>query len=389
MTVQNGFGAEAGEDIPKRPGWLDDEPEIIAILGTFLDKLDRKPIADRARIPSVGISKTIAPALHRHDESADRTWEFLRSLDGLVFEVRPSRKRQPYDAEYVGASLRFLAESERICRDWLARPRLKRYPDEWVKAVEAHADAFADSGASLHARPIRVTGKSANEVVQGFAEIGAFQGGRFTLRQLSARAFWGHSKVLDTREDLVQQLYPEIEVAPRPILLHVYLPESIEGVLFIENQDTYVQALSGRPTEVARLALVYGAGFKSSAARIKTNEGVVVHYQGDSARTLQADFEAWWFDQGPSGWSAWFWGDLDFSGLGILKALRQRFGNVQAWRPGYTAMLRLLCEGRGHSADTADKAEQVDPGFTGCPFADEELLPAIRKIGRFVDQEAV
>ena len=195
--------------------------------------------------------------------------------------------------------------------------------------------------------------------------------------------------MLDTREDLLQQLYPEIEFAPRPILLHVYLPESFNGVLFIENQDTYIQALAGRPAEVKGLALVYGAGFKSSAARIRTREGAVVHYQGGSFGSLQANFEGWWFDHSPSGWPVWFWGDLDFSGMGILKALRQRFSDAQAWQPGYAPMVDLLRDGRGHSADLADKAEQVDPGSTGCLYADEELLAAVREIRRFVDQEAV
>jgi len=389
MNGKSGSRSEVGEEMPKRPEWLDDELEIVAILGAFLDKLDQKPLADRERMPSIAISKTIAPALHRHDESADRTWELMRSLEGIVFEVRMSRKRQPYDAGYVGASLRFLEESEAICREWLARPRQKRYQEAWLSAVETHADAFADAGVSLRGRPVRVTGKSADEVVQGFTQIGSFQNGKFTLRQLSARAFWGHSKVLDTREDLLQQLYPEIEFAPRPVLLHVCLPESFNGVLFIENQDTYIQALAGRPAEVDGLALVYGAGFKSSAGRIRTREGAILHYQGGSTGSRQADFEAWWFDQRSPEWPTWFWGDLDFSGMEILKALRQRFGDVQAWQPGYAPMMRLLREGRGHSPDTADKAEQVDPGSTGCPYADEELLPAMWEIGRFVDQEAV
>ena len=52
---------------------------------------------------------------------------------------------------------------------------------------------------------------------------------------------------------MLQQLFPEIEFAPRPVLLHIYLPESFNGVLFIENQDTYIQALAGRPAEVEGL----------------------------------------------------------------------------------------------------------------------------------------
>ena len=384
-----GLGAETSEDLPKRPEWLGDEPEIVAILGAFLDKLDQKPLAERARIPSIAVSKTIAPALHRHDEPADRTWQLLRSLEGVVFEVRLSRKRQPYDAEYVGASLRFLEESEAICRDWLARPRLKRYQEEWVRAVDASADAFADGGVSLRQRAVRVTGKSAEEVVQGFARIGAFQNGKFTLRQLSARVFWGQSKLLDTREDLLQQLYPDLEFAPRPILLHVYLPESFNGVLFIENQDTYVQALAGTPKAVGGLALVYVAGFKSTAGRIRTDEGAIAHYRGGSDLGRQKDFEMWWFNQSQPGWPAWYWGDMDFSGMGILKALRERFGDVQAWQPGYAPMVQLVREDKGHSAVMAHKAEQVDPGSTGCPYADEVLLPAMREMQRFVDQEGV
>lgn len=389
MIGKNGLGTSAGEDMPKRPEWLDDEPEIVAILGAFLDKLDLKPLADRARIPSIPISKTIAPGLHRHDESADRTWVLARSLAGIIFEVRPNPKRKPYDPEYVGASLRFQEGAEAICRDWLARPRRKRYQEEWGVAVEAHADAFADGGVSLRERPVRVTGKSAAEVVQGFAQIGSFQSAKLTLRQLSARVFWGHSKVLDTREDLLQKLYPEIDLAPRPVLLHIFLPQSVSGVLFIENQDTYVRALAGMPKEVQGLALVYGAGFKSSAARIRSRDGAVMHYEGGSERTHQANFEEWWFEQRSLGWPVWFWGDLDFAGMAILKALRQRFGDVGAWRPGYAPMVHMLRDGRGHTADLADKAEQIDPGDTGCSYADAELLPMVRKVGRFIDQEAI
>ncbi len=43
--------------------------------------------------------------------------------------------------------------------------------------------------------------------------------------------------------------------------------------------------------------------------------------------------------------------------------------------------------GRGHYPNMADKTEQKDPGLTGCTYADEKLLPAIRASGRFVDQE--
>jgi hypothetical protein len=44
---------------------------------------------------------------------------------------------------------------------------------------------------------------------------------------------------------------------------------------------------------------------------------------------------------------------------------------------------------RGHPAEDAGKQEQLDPGETGCRYADERLLPALRVAERFIDQEAV
>jgi hypothetical protein len=82
-----------------------------------------------------------------------------------------------------------------------------------------------------------------------------------------------------------------------------------------------------------------------------------------------------------------FWGDLDYSGMAILRDLKAIFPNLEAWQPGYARMLARLNAGAGHLPDEAGKAGQLDPGDTGCPYADQELLPAIRKSGRFVDQE--
>lgn len=389
MSAVDAPDGAAQQDIPRRPEWLNDEPGVITLLGAFLDRLDRRPVSERTRIPSIAITRKTLPALHRNDEAAARTWALLRTLEGQVFEIRPNRKRQPYDPEYLGASLRFLEASEAICRAWLDRPWQPRYHAAWAAAVDAHADAFADRGAALAARPARVAGKNPSEVVAAFAQIGALSSAALTVRQLSARVFWGHSKILDTREDVLERLFPRLVLAPRPILVQVCLPRSCQGVVFIENLDTYVQALAGRPADAVGLGLVYSAGFRGSAERIRRCDGVSLHYHGNSDGQVQARFEAWWFDQHRADWPVWFWGDLDFSGMAILKALRQRFGDVQAWQPGYVPMMQLLREGGGHSPDTADKVEQPDPGATGCRYADQQLLPALRECARFIDQEAV
>jgi len=389
MAKKFTYSEKSGEAVPERPEWLADEPDVVAILHTFLDMLDKIPINERARMPLIRLNKKITPRLYRHNESADRTWALLRDLEGWIFEVRTDRKRAPYDPEYVGASLRLLDNGEAISRAWLSRPHQTRYQDDWNLALVAYADDFSDHGASLRGRLVKVSGKSAHQVVGAFAQIARYTNSNLTLRQLSARCFWGHSKVLDSREDLIRKLYPNLQIAPRPVLVHVHLPETYDGVLFIENQDTYVQALSGRPESVKGLVLVYGAGFRGSAERVRAHDGVSLHYHGSGEGISLKRFEAWWFGTQAPAWPVWFWGDLDYSGMAILKALRLRFGDVQAWPAGYAPLVQLLYDGDGHSPDTADKVEQIDPGVTGCAYADQELLPAIRQFGRFVDQEIV
>ncbi len=376
-----------GDSLAPRPPWLDEEPEVLALLNGFLDLLDRKPWSERKQAPTARLSRKSMPRLYRHDEAADRSWALLRGLDGLLYEIRPNRRRGPYDPEYAGASLRWLCQGEPICRAWLSRPEQSAYGQQWSAALAFHAKAFADAGESLRARPVRVAGRSADEVVEAFVRLGDFSSANATLRQLSARCFWGHSKLLDSRAELLACLHPNLRIAPRPVLVQVRLAQACNGVLFIENQDSYVQALAGVPESVNGLILVYAAGFKGGAERIRTVDGVSLHYHGDCRSSLKIEFEHWWQGRKETDWPLRFWGDLDYAGMGILKLLRQRFGDVRAWKPGYEPLLNMLTGGAGHAPQAADKAEQQDPGETGCEYADTRLLPAMRREGRFLDQE--
>ena len=137
------------------------------------------------------------------------------------------------------------------------------------------------------------------------------------------------------------------------------------------------------------LAVVYVSGFLISARRIRQEAGVSLHYFSKSNRDEVQSFEHWWFENDTQPRDLYFWGDLDFSGMSILKALRQRFGEVKAWRAGYEPMVKQVEAGCGHEARSAGKEEQLDPGQTGCVYADEVLLPALRNTGMFVDQESV
>ena len=94
---------------------------------------------------------------------------------------------------------------------------------------------------------------------------------------------------------------------------------------------------------------------------------------------------AWLF--GRSELPVYFFGDLDFSGMQILTSLREVFAQAHAWKPGYGELISVLSSGGGHSPEMASKERQIDPGSTGCDFADGLLLPSMRQHGRFVDQE--
>ncbi len=372
----------------EKPRWLEDEPEIIGLLNKFLDKLDKKPIEEWKEVPELRLTASLCPNFFKQNEAADRSWIFLKELDPLgCLLIITKPKRMPFDPEYKDARLLFNLDFEETLRQWLQRPRKISLLREWQLSLLQCVDQFPGDITQLQARPVVVDGRSTAEIIEAFTAIAKYQQQGLTLTQLSARCFWGQAKFLDGREPLVMALYPDLQLTPRPIIINVYLPAQIDAVLLIENQDSYCSAINGRPETTANMALVYCAGFRGSAQRIRRAEGVSFHYQGECAR--QREFEAWWFSETWSGPTLHFWGDLDYSGMAILKALRQRFDLIEAWQPGYEPMLQQLHERNGHTALQCNKEEQVDPQLTGCNYADNSLLPALRAAELFVDQETV
>lgn len=364
----------------ERPAWLQDEAELQALLHAVLDRFDQQPGSARQLSIFLPAEKHL-PSLARNDAAADQRWALVESLARAgVLQIREAR-RGAYDAPWHGARLAFALDCEDTLRRWLDRAPTARAMEAWRRAVATHAQAFPGTCDLLLQRRIAIAGRKPEEVLAALARLGALSGPA-TLRQLSAFAFWGDSKVLDERGDLIGALFPQIELVERAIVVAVHLPPAPRGILFIENQDTYTAATRGAPTAVQDLALVYASGFRSSALRIRMRAGALLHYAG--AADGRTDFERWWFDAGEPPGPRHFWGDLDFAGMQILKTLRQRFGEVSAWRPGYEPMLAVLRDAGGHRG--GESRAQIDPVVTGCAFADEVLLPAIREFGQ-LDQE--
>jgi hypothetical protein len=367
------------------PTWLQDEPEIQTLLGAALDRFDQQSGEERTRAIFLPAQKHLA-SLARMDEAADHTWVLLRDLARTgVLSIRSS-KRSDLDPEWHNAKIAFAPESEATLREWLGRPAIPSKMIRWREAVQEQAHLFVSGLELLMSRRIAVPGRSDSQVVAALARLAQVRRPA-TLRQLSTLAFWGDSKVLDERGDLIAALFPDLQVRERPIVVAVNIPERVEGVLFVENQDNYSAAIDGELPAGRSLASIYLAGFRGTAARIRSRQGVRLHFAGSGIDQRQ-QFERWWFDDEPCVRECYFWGDLDFAGMQMLKSLRQRFGDVRAWKPGYEPMLAAL-RAAGEGTQALDsRAGQVDPETTGCDFADRVLLPAVREHG-FWDQESM
>lgn len=365
------------------PSWLQDEPEVRALLDAALDRFDQQSGEQRRRATFLSAELYLA-SLARGDEQADHTWTLIRELaDAGVLEMRRA-KRGSLDADWHNAKLAFAPAIESVLREWLQRPAAPSPMAQWRRAVEERAHLFPSGHEVLLTRRIGLTGRSDEEVVAALAGLASMRRPA-TLRQLSTLAFWGDSKVLDDRGDLIAALFPDLPVRERPIVVAVHVPQSVQGVLFIENQDNYSAAIDGELAAGRDFAAVYLHGFRGTAARIRSRHGVHLHFGGPGIERRE-QFERWWFDDAVAMQPLFFWGDLDFASMQMLKSLRQRFGVISAWRPGYEPMLAELAARGGGNRPAGHR--QVDPGATGCAFADDVLLPAVRALGCW-DQERI
>lgn len=383
--------------IAERPKWLADYPDIESCLNQFIDKLDKVSAQDR-RNDTIRCSidrKTFSTLWQKTDES-NTQWQFILALeqDYKLCKIREG-KRGTYDPVFQNASVQFYigseSHSEETVRSWLSRPYEEPQLMQWQLGVESYINDFPGSTERFAKRPFLVDGKKYHEVIKAFTNIGLYQHELLTLRQLAARCFWGMSKVLDNQEELILSLYPALEIKARPLIIDIHIPrtEKIVGYLFIENYDSYVNALQESIAITEGYILIYCSGFLGSASRIRQKRSVVFHYSSDSQLALKETVENWWLGYAESHISVCFWGDLDYSGMGILAALKKIFPEVEAWKPGYEKMLCAAQNQQAHEAANTDKKNQQDPQITGCTYADMVLLPALRSSLLFVDQEII
>lgn len=377
----------------EQPLWLQSSP-VQQLLNLLVDRMDSAEQRGSARARSVALSEQTWPALYeaQRESEKEELWGHAVELARCGWlTVKPTsaiRSRSGY-----ADSPRVTAANEVEVRRAVGRAqRVKSAVERWREAVRDGLQGAAEVRAAVSDFCIDMPDHTMAEVVERLNELPALADKPLLLREVSSQLFWGMSKVLDKRQGLVAAVLgvDECPFPESPIQLQVFLPPAdCRGVLFIENLMSFERAIRSTSSAFGGLALVYSSGFKGSAQRLRTPDGCSLFYaaRGSLSQNLRDGFEAWLF--GKDALQAFFWGDLDWSGMRILSAMRTSFPGLTAWEPGYSQMLAALIEGKGHSPESADKQGQKVLGTSGCAYADAHLIPALQSYGRFVDQETI
>jgi hypothetical protein len=286
-------------------------------------------------------------------------------------------------------------------------PQAMRWLRQWLDFLAAR---WSEPGASAPPEPRALLDYLARSPLLALQDLPMAQAARslealyvlcasgleLPLREASAQVFQGRSKVLDNREELLRLLGAAAgQFQEAPIQLLVDIPGAFDAALFVENLVTFERLSELRQPAWQRSVLVYAAGFKGSAQRLRLRQACRLYVRCssvsiDAAPRAEAGnvraVEEWLF--GATQMPVHFFGDLDYSGMRILGSLRTVFANAQAWIPGYEVLADALERGDGHVPSLAGKQLQTDPGQTGCTYSDQRLLPLMRHHGRFLDQEA-
>lgn len=377
------------------------EPIARRVLSKALDRLDRASAEARTNAVRIALDHDTAPEIFEAETAGDRelAWYVLETLQehglgsieyGLAPRHGAAHERRP-------AFVIALRAEDRI-REVYGRPKPGiGYSRTWQNLVDA--SALGERAKSMIRRlPISIPGRTAEEVFGRLLSIREQHepDKGVLLREASAKAFWGLSKVLDSRQEMLASLLnlDECPYLEQPVHLNVYFSGPYaRRLLFIENKTSFERAIRDiqfagvGPTALDGFAVIYSSGYVGSSKSLRRPHSVRLFYALDEVSRPEGidAFHADFFSSGDI--DTQFWGDLDYAGMAILRHIRETFPSASAWRPGYAPMLDQLVAGMGHTPEEARKAGQRVVDRTGCDFADETLLPAIRKHGRFVDQE--
>lgn len=277
----------------------------------------------------------------------------------------------------------FNLKYEDFCRIVLDMPSLTQL-ENWCKIVEKSTLSNAIKEV-CYSKEISIKGKSQKEIIDNIEKRISLIKDGMSHRQISSILFWGLSKELDNRRDIVNILEGN---SPAVMLNVCGMSHDFSDILFIENYDTYVDYISKEKLE--NFLIIYSAGFSTSAMRIRDKIGCSLHYSNqdklDAVNCIR--FESWLYKESNEKINISFFGDFDFAGVSIFSSLRNLFPEIVMYKYAYEVMLVEVQKGNGHLPEMASKENQKDPKIINDIYCDEIILPAMREYG-FYDQEGV
>jgi len=367
--------------------WLSDDyaQEIVCLLKQSILQINKGSIPSRKRI-----TKAALPSLFDYVDSDKRQY----NLELLNYLSEKNILEVDLDKFNEVSYLRITEYGISVLRDWLDMPFISSQESEWRRVVAESCNPFTLEYSDRLIQLGYLGVYSSTELLQALNEIYAHIPSlidsdiKLTWRQLSSKFFFGDSKFLDSysRREKLLGLFTNIHsvIQTRAIQVSVYLASSPIAVLFVENWDTY--CLLGKNEDVfLNYHLVYASGFKTSANDIRRRESVAFYFSGDFSK--DKSFEKFWFSQDETIFATYFWGDLDYSGIEILKTLKLQFTDIQAWQVGYAPMVEALRSGIGHRPEYAGKENQRFVNEVACVYSENIILPALAETGLMLDQE--
>lgn len=374
--------------------WLQ-SPAIQQLLHRLVDRLDAAQARGSSTTLPLSLNETNWPALYKANLESEKEilWEQLLELHGAgwiqIFPLVATKSNQGYDSKPKAKVVNLEAIRMVTGRSERQMTAIER----WRLAIDEHLQASAQTKLVAGNYCIDLADHSMVEVVQQLNRLKDMQAEPLMLREVSARLFWGMSKILDNRTGLVNAILgtDECPFPETPVQLQVFLPKGgFNAVLFIENQLSFERAIRSKNKVFSKLAVIYASGFRGSAVRMRTAgfASIYISTLGDTTYPNLEYFESWLFGDNTKVQS-FFWGDLDWSGISILAALRTSFPDLQAWEVGYEALLRVQRSGNGHAPEESKKLRQKKIESTGCLYTDTILIPALSGKHSFVDQECL
>ena len=360
---------------------------ISKVLNQILDKLDKQSFATRTNNISVLINEKnfkelYEPSEYLNDETLEKDINNLVQIGLFSFSSTSKDYLRLSDRK---VKLIFNKEYEKIIRSFYNR---EICDNKWLACLKEFKNLDEELFTILKTTAIKIEGKTEKEILTKFELWLNKPKISNSLRQESARCFWGMSKVFENHKLLANYL----KLNTMPILLQIHAKsEEINTVLFIENLETFHSCIQSNNQVFKNTVLIYSSGYKASAKRVRQIDGSKLFFTNDCkfSNKSKEDFILWIYQEKELDINTYFWGDFDFEGIGILAALKSNFKNLQAWQVAYNVMIKAIKANFGHTAKMSGKDKQKEPKETSCFYTDNILIPLLLEKKLFLDQEFV